>query len=168
MARKAIYIHIILDKLGHKQPRTPIQTDNSTAEGIINNTVQPKQTKAMDMRFHTWLRDRELQKQLCFYWRSGKLNSVDYYTKHHSPAHHRNKRKETLTPQRVLENLAREKSKAAGNDIGPKHTAQFAMSVIHIQNKLLKATKEAQTIGKTVNCHCAFTGNTLCVFTRMC
>ena len=61
MARKAIYIRIILDKLGHKQPRTPIQTDNSTAKGIINNTVQPKQTKAMDMRFYL-LRNRELQK----------------------------------------------------------------------------------------------------------
>ena len=65
MARKAIYIRIILDKLGHKQPRTPIQTDNSTAEGFNNNTVQPKQTKAMDMQFH-WLRNREVQKQLPF------------------------------------------------------------------------------------------------------
>ena len=92
MAREAVYIRIILDKMGHTQPRTPIQTDNSTAEGIINNTVQPKQTKAMDMLFH-WLRNRTLQAQLRFYWRSGKLNFADYYTKHHSPAHHRNEQK---------------------------------------------------------------------------
>ena len=39
MAHEAIYIRIILDKFEHKQPRTPIKTDNSTAEGIINNTV---------------------------------------------------------------------------------------------------------------------------------
>ena len=66
MARKTIYIHNILAKLEHKQPRTPIQTNNTTAEAIINNTVQPKQTKAMDMRFH-WLHNRALQKQLCIY-----------------------------------------------------------------------------------------------------
>ena len=161
------YIHIILDKLGHKQPRTPIQTDNSTAEEIINTTVQPKRTKAMDMLFH-WLRDRELQKQFRFYCLSGKLNAADYYTKHHSPAHHRNERKEILTPQRVSEKLARERSKAVGNNIGAKHAAQFAMSVIHVRNKLVKATKEAQTEGKTVKSYCAITGNTLRVFARVC
>ena len=68
MARKAIYIRIILAKLGHKQVRAPIQIDISTAKEIINNKVQPKRIKAMDMRFH-WLRDRELQVQLRFYWR---------------------------------------------------------------------------------------------------
>ena len=49
MARKAVYIRIILTKLGHKQLCTPIQTDNSTAKGIINNNVKPKQTKAIDI-----------------------------------------------------------------------------------------------------------------------
>ena len=58
MAHEAIYISIILNELGHKKLRTPIQTDNSTAKGIVNNTVQPKRTKAMDMQFH-WLRNRE-------------------------------------------------------------------------------------------------------------
>ncbi len=54
MAHKAVYIRIILEELGHKQPPTPIQTDNAMADAIINGKVQPKQTKAMDMRFH-WL-----------------------------------------------------------------------------------------------------------------
>ncbi|KAL7479022.1 hypothetical protein ACHAW6_004772, partial [Cyclotella cf. meneghiniana] len=58
MAREAVYIHIILHELGHKQPATPLQTDNSTAEGIINGKVQRKCTKAIDMIFH-WLRDQE-------------------------------------------------------------------------------------------------------------
>jgi hypothetical protein len=58
MARKAVYIRIILEELGHIQPPTPLQTDNAMADGIINGKVQPKQTKAMDMRFH-WLRDQE-------------------------------------------------------------------------------------------------------------
>jgi hypothetical protein len=60
MACKAIYIRIILEELGHVQPPTPLQTDNAMADGIINGKVQPKQTKAMDMRFH-WLCNWECQ-----------------------------------------------------------------------------------------------------------
>jgi len=48
-AREAIYIRNILEAMGHPQPRTPVQTDNSTAEGVVNNKILPKQTKAMDM-----------------------------------------------------------------------------------------------------------------------
>ena len=43
-AREAVYIQIILDKMGHKQPPTSVQTDNSVAEGVINKRIQPKQT----------------------------------------------------------------------------------------------------------------------------
>jgi hypothetical protein len=53
-AQKAAVERTILQEMGHRQPPSPIQTDNSTAEAIINARVQPKQTKAMDMRFH-WL-----------------------------------------------------------------------------------------------------------------
>jgi hypothetical protein len=60
MVCKAVYIRIILEELGHAQPPTPLQTDNAMANGIINGKVQPKQTKAMDMRFH-WLRNWECQ-----------------------------------------------------------------------------------------------------------
>jgi hypothetical protein len=52
--KEAVYLRQILTKMGHPQPRTPIQTNNTTAEGVINNKIQPKQTKAMDMCFH-WL-----------------------------------------------------------------------------------------------------------------
>jgi len=62
MAREAVYIRHILKEMGHRQPATPIQTDNSTAEGVINSKITPKRTKAMDMRFY-WLRDRETQEQ---------------------------------------------------------------------------------------------------------
>ena len=54
MAREAVYIRIILDEMGYKQPSTPLQTDNATAEAICNGKIQPKWTKAMDMRLH-WL-----------------------------------------------------------------------------------------------------------------
>jgi hypothetical protein len=54
MAREAVYIRIILEELDHVQPPTPVQTDNAMADGVINGKVQPKQNKAIGMRFH-WL-----------------------------------------------------------------------------------------------------------------
>jgi hypothetical protein len=95
-AKEAVYLRQILDEMGHPQPKTPMQTDNTTAEGVINNKIQPKRTKAMDMRFH-WLRDREAQDQFKIYWRPGGTNLADYFTKHHPPAHHVNVRAEFLT-----------------------------------------------------------------------
>jgi len=71
---------IILEELGHKQPPTPLQTDNAMANAVINGKIQPKQTKAMDMKFH-WLRDRECQQQFRIYWRPGKMNHANYWTK---------------------------------------------------------------------------------------
>jgi hypothetical protein len=100
-AKEAVYLRQILDEMGHPQPRTPIQTDNTTAEGVINNKIQPRRTKAMDMRFH-WLRDRESQDQFKIYWRPGGTNLADYFTKHHSPAHHVNVRAEFLTKVKDL------------------------------------------------------------------
>jgi hypothetical protein len=52
MSHEAVYIRIILDEMGHKQPPTPIQTDNTMADAVINGKVQRKRTKATDMRFH--------------------------------------------------------------------------------------------------------------------
>jgi hypothetical protein len=98
MAREAVYIRIILEELGHRQPPTPLQ------DAVINGKIQPKQTKAMDMRFH-WLRDRECQQQFRIYWRPGKMNYANYLTKHHPESHHRNIRKEFLTPTIVIEML---------------------------------------------------------------
>ena len=104
VAREAVYIRIILEEMGHKQPATPLQTDNSMAEAVVNGKVQPKRTKAMDMRFH-WLRDRECQEQFRIHWRPGKLNYADYWTKHHPAKHHQNILREFITPLLVLEML---------------------------------------------------------------
>jgi hypothetical protein len=72
MAREAVYIRIIHEEMGHKQPPTPLQTNNSMAEAVINGKVQSKQTKAMDMQFY-WLRDQECQQHFRIYWRQGKI-----------------------------------------------------------------------------------------------
>ena len=58
----------------------------------------------MDMHFH-WLHDRECQEQFRIYWRPGKLNYADYWTKHHPDKHHEQMRREFLTPYIVLEML---------------------------------------------------------------
>ena len=48
-AKEAVYLRRMSADMGYPQPQTPIQTDNSTAEGVINSRVRPKRTKAMDM-----------------------------------------------------------------------------------------------------------------------
>ena len=101
VAKECVYIRMVLEEMGHPQPATRIQTDNSTADGVVNSTIQPKRMKAMDMRFY-WLRDRETQKQFKIYWRAGVLNLADYFTKHHCAAHHKRMRPVYLTPQEAL------------------------------------------------------------------
>jgi hypothetical protein len=100
-AREAVPQRQLLEEMGHPQPPTPIQTDNSTALGVVTCNIQPRRTKAMDMRFH-WLRCREAQKQFRFFWRPGKTNLADYWTKHHCTAHHIQQRPNFLTPQGII------------------------------------------------------------------
>jgi hypothetical protein len=64
-AKTAVPIRTTLEELGNKQLLSPIRTDNSTACRVVNNDVQPKATKIMDMHFY-WLKDRKAQKQLKF------------------------------------------------------------------------------------------------------
>ena len=89
--QSACPIRVTLEEMKHPQPATAIVTDNTAAEGIANDTVKVKRTKAMDMRFH-WIRDRVKQGQFRVYWKAGKENLGDYFTKHHPPWHHRKQR----------------------------------------------------------------------------
>ena len=103
-AREAIPARMALSEMGHKQPKTPIQTDNTTALGVVNRNLQPRRTKAMDMRFH-WLRDRAAQAMFRFFWQRGKDNKGDYWTKYHCSAHHKQVRPEFITPSRIVNAL---------------------------------------------------------------
>ena len=78
--------------MGHAQPTTPLQIDNTMVDKIFNRKTIPKRTKAMDIRFY-WLRDREYQKQFSIYQRPGKLKYTYYCTNHHAATHHQNVRK---------------------------------------------------------------------------
>jgi hypothetical protein len=103
-AREAVPMRQILEEMGHRQLKTPIQTDNSTDFGVVNNNIQPRRTKAMDMRFH-WLRCRDSQGQFRYYWHPCSNNRADYWTKHHCAAHHIEKRPEILTSKFILDAL---------------------------------------------------------------
>jgi hypothetical protein len=83
--KKAAGLRITLDKMGHLQPATLIQTNNSTACGIANNTNTQQQPRAINIRFY-WVQDRLQQGQFHIYWGLGKLNLANYYTKPSGPA----------------------------------------------------------------------------------
>ena len=103
-AREAVPMRHLLTEMGHPQPPTPLQVDNTTALGIVKQNIQPKRTKAMDMRYH-WLRCRENQKQFRTYWRAGETNYADYVTKHHPAIHHKTIRPLYLTSKEKLAEL---------------------------------------------------------------
>ena len=45
-AREAKVLKITLQELGHPQPPTPIHVDNTTAVGIVNNTIKRQRSRA--------------------------------------------------------------------------------------------------------------------------
>jgi hypothetical protein len=82
-AKEGAVLRTTLEELGHPQPPTPMETDNTTATGYSNDTIKQKRAKAMDMRFY-WIKDRVKQGQFNVYWGPGHQNLADYFTKHHS------------------------------------------------------------------------------------
>ena len=55
---------IVLD---HKQPATPLKTDNPRTEGFVKLGMKQKRSKTWDMKWY-WLRDKEFLEQLIVYW----------------------------------------------------------------------------------------------------
>ena len=56
-AQMGAIIRATLWDLGHKQPPTPLRTNNTTAAGIVHDTFKQVRSRTVDMRFH-WIRDR--------------------------------------------------------------------------------------------------------------
>eukprot|EP00957_Ditylum_brightwellii_P065490 4967701-Ditylum_brightwellii.AAC.1 len=56
-AKEAVALRTTLQKLGHQQPVTPVQVDDSVAHRIVNSNIQQHKSKAIDMRFY-WVKDR--------------------------------------------------------------------------------------------------------------
>ena len=101
----AVPIRTTLIEMGHPQPPTPLQVDNTTARSFSNGTMKQKRSKSIDMNFY-WLQDRKQQSQFHIYWGPGKNNLRDYHSKHHSPSHHRQMRPTYLHAQQATTHLA--------------------------------------------------------------
>ncbi len=86
--REAVPACQTLEFMGHPQPPTPMQTDNTTAPGVINNNVL-KKLKLMGMTYH-WLCDRVFC-ILRHHWAPGKENNGNFRDQtscsHPSPSH---------------------------------------------------------------------------------
>jgi hypothetical protein len=89
--KDAVALRNTLHEMGHHQPPTPVEVDNSTAVGFANKQIKQQKSKSMDMRYY-WIQDRVSQKQFKVYWRPGHTNLADYFTKHFSPSYHRSTR----------------------------------------------------------------------------
>jgi len=64
-ARDSIPIQKALQEMGHPQPPTPIQTNNSIADSFLNESIKQKHSKEMDMQFW-WLLDKVNKSNLLF------------------------------------------------------------------------------------------------------
>ena len=53
-ARELVPLRNALSEMGWPQPKTPVQTDNSTAAGFLNDTIIQRRIKMIWMRLH-WL-----------------------------------------------------------------------------------------------------------------
>ena len=87
-AKTATPLRHALIEMGHKQPPTPIQSDNTTAVGLANDTIKQRFSKALDMRWY-WIKDQIKLRNFDVFFRPGSENKGDYFTKNHSPTHHR-------------------------------------------------------------------------------
>ena len=81
-------LKLILPKLGHPQPPTPIHVDNTTAVGIVNSTIKHQRSRAMNMRYF-WLLCQEAQRILNVRYHPQAENLVDYQIKLHNGPHHK-------------------------------------------------------------------------------
>ena len=90
-AREAKILRLTLHELGHSQPPTPIHVDNTTAVGIVNNTIKRQRSRAMEMRYF-WLLDQYAQKNFDFQHHPGQENLADYPSKHHTGKGHQHVR----------------------------------------------------------------------------
>jgi hypothetical protein len=89
--QEAKVLHLTFNKLGHPQPPTPININNTTTVGILNNTIKQQRSCAMEMR-HFWLLDVKTQQYFKLYYQPGQENLGDYPSKYHTADIHKHVR----------------------------------------------------------------------------
>ncbi len=85
--KEGIIFRLILEELGHCQPRTPVHCNNATTVSIANNTVKGQWSWSMEMRYF-WVGDKEAQDIYKIKWHPGHKNLADYQSKHQIGSHH--------------------------------------------------------------------------------
>ena len=123
--REAVPARHTLEEMGHTPPHTPMQTDDTTALGVVNINMATKQLKSLDMKFH-WLRCRATQRQFRHYWRAGPTNCGDYVPKHHAAIHHCTIHPRLFTTKKTLMRLHHKQKINQGAEIQPLQTASAA------------------------------------------
>ena len=86
--REAVLFRQTLEDMNHPQPPTRAKTDNTTVNGILDDTMRPKYLKGAGMRA-SWMKDRIEQGQFDVYWEEAATNKGDLHTKRHPPSHFR-------------------------------------------------------------------------------
>ena len=89
--QEAVKLRIALDGVGHKQPPTPINIDNSTTFSIIHKTIKQQCSRAMNMRYF-WTISKQDDGTVDISWHPRRENLGDYVTKHPPPKIHQNLR----------------------------------------------------------------------------
>lgn len=84
--KRAVPLQHTLQDLECTQQPVLLFTDNKCTDGIANDTVTQRHSKAMDMRYH-FVRDRVRQGQLIVKWAPGHTNLADYLSKAHPTKH---------------------------------------------------------------------------------
>ena len=79
-AKIASHERHILECLGYPQPPTPIACDNECAVNLANQSIIPKHSKSINLRFH-WIQDRVTHGQFHVYHVPGIVNVADFFTK---------------------------------------------------------------------------------------
>ena len=105
--KEARIMRLTLKELGHPQPPTPIHCDNSTAVGIVNNTVKKHRSRSMEMRYF-YACDQVHNGYFNITWNPGAEILADYPSKHHDSSHHQKMRPFFLHENNSPRFLARE------------------------------------------------------------
>jgi hypothetical protein len=83
-----VNIRNILAEMENQQPATPLQTYNTIAHTKLRGTCKQQCRKAIDICLY-WVRNCTVQNQFDIVWGPSAQNIGDYFTKHHTPAHHK-------------------------------------------------------------------------------
>ena len=99
-------MRLTLEEMGHPQPPTPINVDNSTAVGIVNGTVKRQRLRSMEMKYF-YSCDQVKRNQFDLQYHPGQENLGYNTSKHHGSKHHRDVRPIYLHMQNSPRTLAR-------------------------------------------------------------